>query len=350
MLLCTNKEVAEVNDNGFDQLKTPKHDYRCLDDFEWDKKRHPHLKEKAKRFSDGTLEGLEKHRLQRKVSLRRDMAVVLQINLDIKGGLCNGSQGIICGFEKFDETKLPKAQRDHDDIPPWQNLWGQHAELREQQIRKFMSRQKDKVWPRVRFHNRKERTIFPTCIITSLGDRSPYSLLHRTQIPLVHGWAMNVHKSQGMTMERVIVNLTNSFEKGQIYVALSRTPSLRGLKIEGNAKNLSEGDGGNEQVTTFPREKFEELFLDLEKHQPSQPVSLSQSSSPQTSPDATPALDHPDDASSDEFPDIDFLDDFPEINSLEDCAKAASPEERPEPAIPDEYSDDEIEWSSMPWA
>jgi ATP-dependent DNA helicase PIF1 len=81
-----------------------------------------------------------------------------------------------------------------------------------------------KAWPRVRFHNGKKRTIFPTCIVTSLGDREPYSLLSRTQIPLVAGWAMTVHKSQGMTMDRVIINLSKVFEEGQAYVALSRRP------------------------------------------------------------------------------------------------------------------------------
>lgn len=167
---------------------------------------------------------MEEHRLRRELSVKPAMVVVLQINLDIGAGLCNGSQGIICGFEKFDEAKLPKAQLSDDSIPPWQALRGKHAELREEQIRKFAYRQRVKAWPRVRFHNGKKRTIFPTCIVTSLGDREPYSLLSRTQIPLVAGWAMTVHKSQGMTMDRVIINLSKVFEEGQAYVALSRRP------------------------------------------------------------------------------------------------------------------------------
>lgn len=64
---------------------------------------------------------------------------------------------------------------------------------------------------------------------------------------------MTVHKSQGMTLNKVIVDLSKSFEEGQMYVALSRARTLNGLKVEGLAKWRG---GGNEQVTEFLFEKF----------------------------------------------------------------------------------------------
>ncbi|MEN9649744.1 MAG: hypothetical protein RL094_711 [Candidatus Parcubacteria bacterium] len=68
------------------------------------------------------------------------------------------------------------------------------------------------------------------------------------QYPLRLAWAITVHKSQGMSLDAVEVDLSKSFEPGMGYVALSRVRSLEGLTILGINNNALEV---NEEVLEF---------------------------------------------------------------------------------------------------
>lgn len=102
---------------------------------------------------------------------------------------------------------------------------------KEEQCRQFVERAANKEFPVVEFRCGHTRAIYPSCQTHELGSEKPYSILSRTSIPLSAAWAVTIHKSQGMTLDLVSVDLYNSFEKEMVYVALSRARSLEGLEV-----------------------------------------------------------------------------------------------------------------------
>ncbi len=118
-------------------------------------------------------------------------AVVMFVRNNPDEGYLNGTMGTVVGFDLVDETSLPKVK-----------LKG-------------------------------GRTILASTEEWRVEDVNGKKLASYEQFPLRLGWAITVHKSQGMTLEEAEMDLSKTFEAGQGYVALSRLKDIGGLTLHG---------------------------------------------------------------------------------------------------------------------
>lgn len=124
-------------------------------------------------------------RAEKDIPLKLGAKVMLLINMDFNKGLINGACGTILGFnEKSINIKFDNGVT--ASIP-------QH---------KFEYYYNDRV------------------------------VAERVQYPLKLAYGITIHKSQGMTLEKLVVDCSRIFERGQAYVAMSRVKTLGGLFIK----------------------------------------------------------------------------------------------------------------------
>ena len=128
-----------------------------------------------------------------KLELKVGAQVMMIKNTYQKDGIINGSLGIVRGFS-------PK-----------------------------------KSYPLVEFVNGKILTIGPEEWLVEKFDEVRKEMVSEAavnQVPLILAWAITIHKSQGLTLDKISCDLSEVFSPGQAYVALSRARSLSGVFIE----------------------------------------------------------------------------------------------------------------------
>ncbi|CAH1645765.1 unnamed protein product [Spodoptera littoralis] len=136
--------------------------------------------------------------------------IMLRRNISVSDGLVNGAMGVIKNI------KWPALRRDQLEA----------GELPEAVLVQFDD---ETVGRRVK-DAEGFVSIAPTC--ATFQANKGYGDVERRMLPIILSWAVTVHKLQGTTLERAVIDLgKKNFAKGQVYVALSRVKNLDGIAL-----------------------------------------------------------------------------------------------------------------------
>lgn len=129
------------------------------------------------------------------LELKKDAQIMFLVN-DPDRRYFNGKIGKLLGFS--DDKESMQVYFEDEDKTHW---IGKHT------------------WENITYSVNGVNSVFPKTIGTF------------TQFPVKLAWAITVHKSQGMTFTKAVIDIEQAFAPGQVYVALSRLTSLDGLVL-----------------------------------------------------------------------------------------------------------------------
>lgn len=193
-IFSTNYEADNYNNMKFRQVDNRMYMFNSVDKIHRKNSAivvdRNNLSDKLTKFDLMTLETFDKScKAPSALDLKVGCKVMLLINLDFNKGLINGSTGEVLEIS--------------------QNIEDEHI--------------------LVKFDNGVEQAIPKN---TFEAYRDGEVVVSREQYPLRLAYGITIHKSQGMTLDNLIVDCNRIFECGQVYVALSRITSLKGLYLK----------------------------------------------------------------------------------------------------------------------
>lgn len=187
----TNARAKGINDKELEKLETKPYTFKM--------------------YTEGNIEDKDLC-VDRVLNIKEGMRIMATVN-DCDGLYANGNTGTVTGIDA--ERRIVLARMDHSgaevEIPA--HTWDVYGyDLCRRRIKKdrAMGRRRDQVVDSIRK--------------TKIGEY--------TQLPLRPAWAVTIHKSQGLTFDRINVCMEDRFfAPGQLYVALSRCRTLEGLHL-----------------------------------------------------------------------------------------------------------------------
>ena len=170
-LFTHNADVDTINTKKLSMLDTQTREYRM-----------------STKGKDTFVEALKRSCLAYEVLELKIGTEVICIKNNIEGRYVNGTRGTVIGFNDIDNMPIIKT------------------------------------------YNDQTLTIYPETWSIEDDGKVKASI---SQIPLRYGWALTIHKSQGMSLDAAVIDLSKSFTFGMGYVALSRLKTLNGLFLLG---------------------------------------------------------------------------------------------------------------------
>lgn len=182
-IFSTNDEANRYNVSKFNQIEEPIRIFEAEDGVFRGKNLVTDGFTESEKY---ILEVFSKNcRAEKEIALKLGARVMLLVNLDFNRGLINGVCGVISGFNE--KTIL------------------------------------------IKFDNGVEASIPQNTFEYYYNERV---VAQRLQYPLRLAYGITIHKSQGMTLDKLVVDCARIFERGQAYVAMSRVRTLDGLYLK----------------------------------------------------------------------------------------------------------------------